>query len=105
MKGKTVARTGDFDYAIRMYVQGLDLGPENAEAHQALREISLKRKISGGRDMGMIETMKMPNARERTRSRRCSAPRSSSTYFPADRDRMIAFFRAAEAGGFATTAG
>lgn len=57
-RGKTVANAGQFDYAIEMYLQGLALDPEDVSAHQALREISLKRKASGGKDLGMLAKMK-----------------------------------------------
>ena len=42
--GRKAADTGNFDYAITLYLQGLSIDPENTEAHQQLREISLKRK-------------------------------------------------------------
>src|SRR5271170_640991 len=54
-RGATVAGTGNFEYAIEMYLQGLGYDPEAVEAHQALRDISLKRKASGGRALGMME--------------------------------------------------
>lgn len=57
-QGRTVAQAGQFDYAIEMFLQGLARDPENILAHQALREISLKRKASGGKDMGMLTKMK-----------------------------------------------
>jgi len=58
-QGKRVANAGQFDYAIEMYLNGLKLDPEDVAAHQALREISLKRKASGGKDMGMLSKMKL----------------------------------------------
>src|SRR5690349_13620294 len=63
-RGKTVADTGNFEYAIEMYIQGLNVDPENTEAHQSLRDISLRRKASGGKDMGMMQKMKMPKAKD-----------------------------------------
>lgn len=53
-RGKTVSDTGNFDYAIEMYLQGLNVDPDSTDAHQALREISLKRKASGGGALGMM---------------------------------------------------
>ena len=41
-----------------MYLQGLSIDPENIDAHQTLREFSLS-KASGGKDMGMLEKMKV----------------------------------------------
>jgi len=58
-RGAAVAGTGNFDYAIEMYLQGLNLDPEAVDAHQALREISLKRKASGGKPIGMLAAMKL----------------------------------------------
>lgn len=58
-QGRTVAQSGQFDYAIEMFTQGMKLDPEDVSAHQELREISLKRKASGGKDMGMFQKMKL----------------------------------------------
>lgn len=53
------ASAGQFDYAIELYLQGLKFDPEAVTAHQSLREIALKRRVSGGKDLGMFEKMKM----------------------------------------------
>lgn len=58
-KGRTVAQAGQYDFAIEMYTLGLALDPEDVNAHQELREISLKRKASGGKDLGVFTKMKM----------------------------------------------
>jgi tetratricopeptide (TPR) repeat protein len=57
-KGRAVAATGNFDYAIEMFIQGLTIDPENTEAHAELRDVSLKRKASGGKSMGFMESRK-----------------------------------------------
>ena len=49
-----VAGTGNFDYAIEMFIQGLEKDPEDVAEHQNLREASLKRKASGGKAKGMF---------------------------------------------------
>lgn len=56
-RGNTVAGTGNYDYAVEMYIQGLTLDPDAIDAHQTLRDISLKRRASGGKDMGMFVKM------------------------------------------------
>src|SRR6476659_4303444 len=56
-RGGTVAGTGNYDYAIEMYIQGLNLDPEGVEGHQALRDISLRRKAGGGKAIGMLQMM------------------------------------------------
>lgn len=57
-RARAVAGTGNFDYSIEMYIQGLSIDPENLEAHMELRDISLKRKASGGKALGFMDRMK-----------------------------------------------
>ncbi len=57
--GSTVADTHNYDYAIELYIQGLAKNPEAVETgHKPLREISIKRKVAGGKKPGLIETIK-----------------------------------------------
>ena len=100
-RGKTVADTGNFEYAIEMYIQGLSVDPENVEAHQALREIALKRKASGGKDMGMFDKMKLQKPKD---------DKASMLYFekllaysPGDTDRMLGVLQNAQKAGFYET--
>ncbi len=58
-KGIAVAGTGQYDFAIEMFLSGLLLDPDAVEAHQTLRDISLKRKASGGKSIGFMEGMKL----------------------------------------------
>jgi tetratricopeptide (TPR) repeat protein len=58
-RGVTVAGTGNYDYAIEMYMSGLALNPDSVEAHQALRDISMKRKASGGKPISMFSAMSL----------------------------------------------
>jgi tetratricopeptide (TPR) repeat protein len=47
------------DYAIEMFLEGLKREPDNiARGHQGLREVSLKRKLKGGKPAGLMEQMK-----------------------------------------------
>ena len=62
-KAAAVGGAAQYEFAIEMYLQGLGIDPENTEAHQALRDISLRRKASGGKDLGMFEKMKMKSSR------------------------------------------
>jgi tetratricopeptide (TPR) repeat protein len=96
-RGKTVAGTGNFEYAIEMYIQGLSVDPENVEAHQNLRDISLKRKASGGKDMGMFDKMKLPKAKEEKQA--LLNAEKLLAYSPGDTDRMLAMCQAAYKAG------
>src|SRR4051812_6605651 len=51
-RARTVAATGNFDYAIEMYIQGLNREPLNVAEHQSLRETAMRRKIAGGKSGG-----------------------------------------------------
>ncbi|MFB3892274.1 MAG: tetratricopeptide repeat protein [Phycisphaerae bacterium] len=54
-----VASTGNWDFAIEMYLEGILREPENIErGHKPLREVSLKRKAQGGKGPGIMEGMK-----------------------------------------------
>ncbi len=58
-KARTVGEAGQYEFAIEMYLQGLAIDPEDTKIHQALRDISLKRKVSGGKDLGMLDKIKL----------------------------------------------
>jgi len=60
--GTSMAGSGQYDYAISMFLDGLRLDPDSVDAHQKLRETSLKRKASGGKSLGMLEAMKLKKA-------------------------------------------
>jgi tetratricopeptide (TPR) repeat protein len=100
-RGKTVADTGNFEYAIEMYIQGLDIDPENIDAHQALRDISLRRKASGGKDMGMFDKMKLPKAKD-DKQGMLNAEKLLG-YSPGDTDRMLNVMQCAYRSGFFDT--
>ncbi len=51
-RARTVAESGNYDYAIDMYIEGLNREPQNLVEHEALRDISLRRKIQGGKPRG-----------------------------------------------------
>ncbi len=54
-----VAETGNWDYAIEMYLQGINREPQAVErGHEKLREVALRRKASGGKSAGFLDKMK-----------------------------------------------
>lgn len=55
---EAVADARNYDYAIECYVNGLKHDPENLAAHQALRDVALRRKVGGGKPAGMGEKLK-----------------------------------------------
>jgi tetratricopeptide (TPR) repeat protein len=101
-RGKQVAETGNFDYAIEMFLNGLDIDPENTDAHQILREISLKRKASGGKDLGMFEKMKIKKSGKDDKANLINAEKLLA-YNPGDTDAMLGVFQSAYRAGFYDT--
>ena len=53
-RAEQVAETGNWDFAIELYIEGLKREPGNVEqGHQRLRDISLNRKHQGGKGPGI----------------------------------------------------
>ena len=61
------------------------LNTDAIDAHQALREISLKRKVSGGKDLGMFEKMKLKRAAKDDKTNMLNAEKMLA-YNPGDTD-------------------
>ncbi len=54
---QTVADAHNYDYAIDLYINGLRHDPGNMEKHEALRDVALRRKVSGGKPAGFAEKL------------------------------------------------
>jgi len=102
-KGRVVADTGNYDYAIEMYITGFTYDPENVDAHQALRDISLKRRASGGKDLGMIDKMKLKRPSRDDKQNLLNAEKVLA-YNPGDCDSMVSVLQNAQRAGFYKTA-
>lgn len=60
-----VADMGNWDFAIEMYLQGIEREPDNIErGHQPLRQVSLNRKMKGGKPAGLMEQMKRKGGKD-----------------------------------------
>lgn len=101
--GRTVAASGQYEYAVSMYIQGLKLDPEDLEAHKALRDIALKRKVSGGKAMGMFERNKYPTSTKDDKQNMLNAEMKLA-YEPGNIDHMITMVQSAHRAGFYDTA-
>ncbi len=101
-RGDTVAGTGNYEYAIEMYLQGLAIDPDAIEAHQTMREFSLKRKASGGKDMGMFDKMKLKRPTADDKQNMLNAEKLMS-YDPGNTDNMVYMLQSAVRAGFYDT--
>lgn len=101
--GETVARTGNSEYAIELYLQGLERDPEAVAGHQALRDIALKRTALGGKSLGMFEAIKLRRGGKDEKQNMLAAEKLLA-YQPGNTDPMSLLFQAAFRGGFYDTA-
>lgn len=101
-RARDVANTGQFDFAIEMMMQGLKLDPDSVDAHQQLRDIALKRKASGGKDLGLFEKPKFRDTKDPKES---LLNRTRLLAFnPGDQDTMVGLMQRAYDAGFYDTA-
>jgi thioredoxin-like negative regulator of GroEL len=98
-KGNTVAATGNYEYAIEMYISGLGFDPDSAEAHQALRDISLKRKVTGGKSLGMFDALKLKRPSKDDKQNLLNNSKLLA-YDPGNTDYMIGILQNGVRGGF-----
>ena len=101
-KGTTVAGTGNFEYAIEMFISGLGFDPDSAEAHQSLRDISLKRKATGGKALGMFEAMKLKRPSKDDKQNLLNNCKLLA-YDPGNTDYMVGVLQNGVRGGFYST--
>ncbi len=102
-RGDIVAASGNFEYAIDMYVTGLGFDPDNLDAHRALREIGLRRKAQGGKDLGMFDKIKLGPTRGDEAKNALNAAKLLA-YDPGDSDRMLQFIGHARSAAMSQSA-
>lgn len=96
-KGTSVSNAGQYDFGIEMFLNGFKLDPDAVEAHQALRDVSLRRKAGGGKKMGMFEAMKFGKSKD-DRASMLNAERLLA-FDPGDTGHMAAMMEAAYKAG------
>jgi tetratricopeptide (TPR) repeat protein len=99
----------DPDYAISLYLQGLELFPDAAEeGHQKLMESALRRKQRGGKPPGMLakmkfEAIKLTLGKNDPRGGMLEVERNYWAKDPTNLDYMEVILRCALAAGFHDT--
>ncbi len=101
-RGDTVARTGNYDYAIEMYLSGLNIDPDAVDAHEILRGIALKRKATGGKATGMMDKMKLNRPSKDDKQNLLNQEKLLSMD-PGNTDHMVGLMQNALRGGFFDT--
>ena len=60
-----VGQTGNWDYAIDLYLRGILRDADNVDSgHQPLREVSLNRKLHGGKGPGIVDKFKRRSGKD-----------------------------------------
>ena len=78
-RGSEVAYALNFDYAIELYLDGLNFWPEALEeGHMKLREIALRRQAAGGKKSGFGDNSKYKKGTGKTPRIICSRPSTCS---------------------------
>ena len=98
----SLAGSGQFDYSVSMFLDGLKLDPDAVDAHQKLRETSLKRKASGGKGLGMLEALKLKKATKDDKENLLNAEKLLA-FDPGNTDHMLAMAQNAARAGYYDT--
>ena len=99
---KTVAETGNYDYAIELYLQGLAEGADNVPIHAEIRRISLTRKATGGKALGTFKAMGIKTNTKDQQQNLLNAEKLLA-YDPGNTGHMKSMATAAAHGGFRAT--
>ncbi|QOV91676.1 tetratricopeptide repeat protein [Humisphaera borealis] len=95
-RARTVADTGNYEYAIEMYLQGLNYDPESVKTHITVREMGLIRKSRGGKPLGMFDKPKMTKGDEK---KNMLAYEKMAAYDPGNMEHMKSFMLGALKAG------
>jgi tetratricopeptide (TPR) repeat protein len=98
-RGVAVAGTGNWEYAIEMFIQGLTIDADSVEAHKLLRDISMKRKASGGKTIGFGEGWKLKRPTKDDKQNMLNNEKLLA-YEPGNTDYMIGILQNAFRAGF-----
>ena len=101
-RGSTVAGTGNYEYAIEMYLNGLGVDPDAVDAHVALRDIAMKRKATGGKALGMMDKLKL-NRPSKDDKQNLLNQEKLLAYDPGDTGYMVGVLQNALRGGYFDT--
>lgn len=101
-RARAMAAEGHLEYAIDLFLDGLRDDPGNIEAHQALREVALRRKSTGGADLPTVTKMKLRKPGADAVEDLVNTAKLLA-YDPANCDWIAAAIRHADAAGLAAT--
>jgi len=92
---RKAAETGNYDYAIDLFLQALAIVPNTVAQHQELRDIAMKRTASGGKSLGMMDRMKSMKQSKDEKQNLLAVERLLA-FHPGNMDYMKSFIQAAD---------
>ena len=101
-RARTVADSGQHDYAIELFLQGLAYDPEAVDVHKELRRISLTRKATGGKPLSGLKAMGLKKGKD-PKQNLLNAEKLLA-YDPGNISYMVNLAKAAQKGGYRQTA-
>ncbi|MBN2211801.1 MAG: tetratricopeptide repeat protein [Sedimentisphaerales bacterium] len=104
-KGGEVAYTLNYDYAIELYLDGLNFWPDALdEGHKQLREIALRRQAAGGKKSGFTDSSKYRKGLGKSPKDLMLKAEYLLSKDPSNPGHMMDMVKAAVAGEYKTTA-
>ncbi len=98
-RARTVAESGNHEYAIDMFIEGLNREPQNIAEHQALHDVALRRKVKGGKPAGGMFGAKGPLKGKTPKDQMLNAEYLLAKD-PGNLTHMLNLIRAAAAAGY-----
>jgi tetratricopeptide (TPR) repeat protein len=97
-RARKVAETGQYDYAIELFLEGLGYDPDAGDTHRELRKISLTRKATGGKPLSGLKSMGLKRSSDAKQA--LLNAEKLLAYDPGNIQHMLAVAKAAQKGGY-----
>ena len=101
-KARAVADANQYEFAIEMQLNGLNIDPNSVEAHQALRDVAMRRKANGGKALGMFKAMQLRKPTKDDKTNMLNAEKLLA-YDPGNTDFMLSMMQNAHRAGYFDT--
>jgi len=101
-RARVMSAEGHLEYAIDLFLDGLKEDPGNIDAHAALRETALRRASAGGKDLVMLQKVKLRKP-GRDAVEDLLKTEKLLAYDPGNLDWLAAAIRHADAAGLMAT--
>lgn len=98
-RAKHSEMNGEYDSAIELYLRALAGAPDDVTIHELLRTVSLKRKVAGGKAIGVLRRRMNRTTTRDDKVNMLNAERMLS-FDPGHSGHMVSFLQSAHRAGF-----